>query len=51
MKLFKDINKRYGITMIQVTHDESMTLYGNRLIRLHDGIIVEDNYIDEVGYE
>lgn len=51
MKLFKDINKRYGITIIQVTHDESMTLYGNRLIRLHDGIIIEDGYIEGVGYE
>lgn len=51
MELFKDINKDYGITIIQVTHDESMTLYGNRLIRLHDGVIIEDNNINEVGYE
>ena len=46
MELFKDINTRYGITIIQVTHDESMTLYGNRLIRIHDGIIIEDKNIE-----
>lgn len=45
MKLFQDINKKYGITVIQVTHDENMALYGNRLIRLHDGVIIEDKNI------
>lgn len=45
MELFKNINKKYTITIIQVTHDKSMTLYGNRLIKLHDGVIVEDQNI------
>lgn len=49
MELFKDINTKYGITIIQVTHDESMTLYGNRLIRLRDGVIIEDKEICEVS--
>ncbi|MBS4535927.1 ABC transporter ATP-binding protein [Clostridium sp. D2Q-14] len=45
MELFRDINCEYGITIIQVTHDESKTLYGNRLIRLYDGIIIEDKVV------
>lgn len=45
MELFRDINHEYGITIIQVTHDESKTLYGNRLIRLYDGVIIEDKAV------
>lgn len=45
MELFRDINHEYGITVIQVTHDESKTLYGNRLIRLYDGVIIEDKAV------
>lgn len=45
MELFRHINHEYGITVIQVTHDESKTLYGNRLIRLYDGVIIEDKAV------
>ncbi|KMJ57102.1 macrolide ABC transporter ATP-binding protein [Bacillus sp. LL01] len=51
MELFKKVNKNYGITIIQVTHDESMTLYGDRLIRLRDGVIVEDKMREVFSYE
>ena len=40
MKLFKTINKEEGITILQVTHSEEATKYGNRIIRLKDGKIV-----------
>lgn len=45
MELFRTINNEYGITIVQVTHDESKTLYGNRLIRLSDGVIIEDRVV------
>ncbi|MGO1370117.1 MAG: ABC transporter ATP-binding protein [Senegalia sp. (in: firmicutes)] len=45
MELFRNVNQEYGITIIQVTHDESKTLYGNRLIRLCDGVIIEDKAV------
>lgn len=51
MELFKEINTKYGITIIQVTHDESMTLYGNRIIRLRDGVIIEDELMEVSDYE
>ena len=39
MELFKKINKEEHITILQVTHSEEAALYGNRIIRLKDGII------------
>ena len=41
MKLFKAINKEEGITILQVTHSEEAAKYGNRIIRLKDGKIIE----------
>lgn len=41
MKLFKTINKEEGITILQVTHSEEASKYGNRIIRLKDGKIIE----------
>lgn len=40
MKLFKKINKEEGITILQVTHSEESAKYGNRVIRLKDGKII-----------
>ena len=41
MKLFKTINEEEGITILQVTHSEEASKYGNRIIRLKDGKIIE----------
>ena len=41
MELFKKINKEEHITILQVTHSEESAKYGNRIIRLKDGKIVE----------
>lgn len=41
MKLFKTINKEEGITILQVTHSEEASKYGNRVIRLKDGKIIQ----------
>ena len=39
MQLFKDINRKYGKTIVQVTHSEEAAKYGTRLIRIVDGEI------------
>ena len=39
MNLFKTINKEENITILQVTHSEEASKYGNRTIRLKDGKI------------
>jgi len=41
MRLFKKLNEE-GMTIIQVTHSEENASYGNRIIRLRDGWIVND---------
>jgi putative ABC transport system ATP-binding protein len=41
MQLFKKLNDE-GTTIIQVTHSEENATYGNRIIRLRDGWIVND---------
>ena len=41
MELFKKLNEG-GTTIIQVTHSEANAAYGNRMIHLHDGWIVDE---------
>lgn len=45
MELFKRINKEKNITVVQVTHSASASLYGNRIIRLKDGVIENDDAV------
>lgn len=37
MELFKELNQKDGVTIVQVTHSEVNAEYGNRIIRLKDG--------------
>ncbi|MBN2259780.1 MAG: ABC transporter ATP-binding protein [Clostridiales bacterium] len=39
MNLIEDLNKKQGITIVMVTHDQSMTKYATRVINLLDGQI------------
>jgi len=41
MELFKRLNDQ-GVTIIQVTHSEQNAAYGNRIIKLQDGWVVND---------
>ena len=41
MELFKKLNDQ-GTTIIQVTHSEENATYGNRIVRLRDGWIVDE---------
>lgn len=42
MKLFKKINQEKNITILQVTHSQESAEYGNRTIRMLDGLIESD---------
>ena len=42
MNLLKELNKKDGMTIIQVTHSEENANYGNRIIRLEDGMITSE---------
>jgi putative ABC transport system ATP-binding protein len=37
MKVFKELNEKDGVTIIQVTHSEKNAAFGNRIVRLKDG--------------
>lgn len=45
MELLQKLNKEEGITIIQVTHNEEFAKYGNRIIRISDGLILEDQEV------
>ncbi len=44
LRLFQHLNNDEGITVILVTHDPNIARHGKRLIRIHDGLIVDDSY-------
>ena len=39
MELFKELNTKDGVTIIQVTHSEKNASYGSHIINLLDGRI------------
>ncbi|MBQ9370248.1 MAG: ABC transporter ATP-binding protein [Clostridia bacterium] len=41
MELLAELNRKYGVTVVQVTHSEQGTTYGNRVITIQDGSIVK----------
>ncbi|BBK78703.1 ABC transporter ATP-binding protein [Clostridium butyricum] len=45
MELFRNINKEYGKTIIQVTHSEASAQYGDLIINLKDGVIMSESRV------
>lgn len=39
MSVFQELNRKHGITVVQVTHAEDMAQYGDRIVRILDGEI------------
>jgi putative ABC transport system ATP-binding protein len=42
MEVFKELNHKEGITIVQVTHSEANAAYGNRVFRIKDGWMEND---------
>ncbi|MBO0933523.1 ABC transporter ATP-binding protein [Fibrella aquatilis] len=42
MTLFRELNQKDGVTIVQVTHSEANAEYGNRIVRLKDGWLVPE---------
>lgn len=41
LAMFQELNHKEGITMILVTHDPQVARYAQRVIHIHDGLIVD----------
>ena len=41
MELFRKLNADDGVTIVQVTHSEANAAYGNRVLRLADGLLLK----------
>ena len=42
MNLLRKLNQEEGMTIIQVTHSEKNAQFGDRIIRIEDGMITSD---------
>lgn len=45
IKLLKESNKKYGQTLLLVTHDENIALQADRIIGISDGKVVRDERV------
>lgn len=45
IKLLKESNKKYGQTLLLVTHDENIALQADRIISISDGKVVKDERV------
>jgi len=42
MKIFQDLNRRRGITILLITHSDEIASYADRIVRFRDGQMVSD---------
>lgn len=49
VELLKQSNRKYGQTLIIITHDENIALQADRVIAIEDGKIVRDEKIREAA--
>ena len=47
MELLEISNKKYGQTIIMITHDEDLVMHADRIITIEDGMILSDDKVRE----
>ena len=47
LKLIEEVNRKYGNTIVMVTHNDAIKYMADRVIKLRDGMIRE-NYVNKV---
>ena len=51
LEAFRDLNRRDGVTVVQVTHSERAAAYGDRVVELLDGQVVRDVAVEPATTE
>ena len=49
MKIFQDLNRNRGITILLITHSDEIASYADRIVRFRDGRIVSDKPVVHVA--
>ncbi len=49
MDAFRSLNEDDGVTVVQVTHDETWAAYGHRVVELHDGWVEADRAVERMA--
>jgi ABC-type lipoprotein export system ATPase subunit len=49
LEMFQKLNAEEGITIILVTHDASVAEHAKRVIRIHDGLILDGAFVPHEG--
>jgi putative ABC transport system ATP-binding protein len=49
MKIFQDLNRREGLTILLITHSEEIAGYADRIVRFLDGRLVSDEPVTHAG--
>lgn len=49
MSLLKTSVKRYGQTLIMITHDEELAQMADRILTIEDGLVINDSKIAAVS--
>ncbi len=47
--LLRQLNKTHGLTLIVVTHDPAVTGYADRILTIRDGMVAEEQTLQEVS--
>jgi putative ABC transport system ATP-binding protein len=42
MRIFQELNEQHGITIVLVTHEQTIAEHTRRIVRLQDGLVVSD---------
>ncbi|VEG98686.1 Lipoprotein-releasing system ATP-binding protein LolD [Slackia heliotrinireducens] len=48
LELFEQVNREYGCTIVIVTHNDAIKHMSHRILRLHDGRLIEDRVNDAI---
>jgi putative ABC transport system ATP-binding protein len=51
LETFDELNKKNGVTIVIITHDDNVAKHANRIIQIQDGIIVADTKKEDFKQE